>query len=590
MTKMQWQIAAVRQKLIVRIGLEKLALTFFGAGVLCLLMIVADKLVHLGLKPWHVLAPAGAALAAGLFLTFKSRPTTLMAAVALDDKLGLKEKFSTALAMEGNSDPFARAAVIDAQRAAGNVRLSGHFPLAFPRLGYWALGAMVLAYAATWLPSVDLFNRQQAIDQKQQEQTRIEQSKRIVQEAMAAIEKLPPVVQSSDQIQLAKKNLAEMFANPGTDPDKANRAVQETLTKAKDAMNNMIKENKAFSDVQRTQQMLKTLNDKPISGNGPVSQIQKSISEGNMQEALDEIEKLAGEFEKMDKNDQAKAADDMNKLAEAMNQIANDPQPMKKMEEKLKDAGLNKDQIEQIKENVQKAAEGDKDAQQQLNQMQQQIQQQMQQAGMNPMQQQQMQQAMQQAMQQGQQAANAQAQANQMAQNMQQMAQNMKNAANGQNGNMQQAMQQLQQQLQQMQQMQQGLNQAQQANQNLQQAMNQCNGQCNNPGQGQWKPGDANKQGKGQGGPGIGWGGKGEKSATPFGVEKQIDPSVADEKGQVLASVLIKDPNSIHGESTRQLQGIIDAGLANEGGDVEDTQTDRRRQEIEKRYFNSLKN
>lgn len=593
MTRMQWQIAAVRQKLVLRIAVEKMAIAFFGAGILCLLMVLADKLVHLGLRPWHALIPAGLAAAFGVFLTFKSRPSTLMTAVAIDEKLGLKEKFSTALAMEGNADPFAQAAVLDARRVAGTVRLSGHFPLEFPKMGYFALGAILLAYSATWLPQLDLFNLQQRNEIKHQEQANIEQSKRIIQEAMTAIEKLPPVMQSNEQIQIAKQNLSDMFAQPGTDPDKASRAANEALSRAMDAMNKQIKENKEFSDIRRTEQLLKSINDKPISGNSPVSKIQKSLSEGNLEETLEDIQKLADQFNSLDKNDQEKAAKDMKQLAEALQQIANDEQPMKKMEEKLKDLGLKQEQIEQMKENIQKAAEGDQDAQQQINQLQQQMQQQMQQAGMNPMQQQQMQNAMQNAVQQAQQAANAQAQANQMAQGMGQMAQGMQQMAQGQNGQgMQQGMQQLQQQMQQMQQMQQGLAQAQQANQQLQQAMGNCNGngdgQCKNPGQGQWAPGEANKQGNGMGKAGIGAGGQGPKKTSPYDVKKEIDPSAVDEKGQVLASVLIKDKTEA-GVSTRTLQGIIDASLANEGGDVDDTRADRRTQEIEKKYFESLK-
>ena len=61
-------------------------------------------------------------------MALRNAPTKFDAAVAIDDRLGLKEKFSTALAFAGSDDPFAGLAVADAGRAAGKGRFAQEVP------------------------------------------------------------------------------------------------------------------------------------------------------------------------------------------------------------------------------------------------------------------------------------------------------------------------------------------------------------------------------------------------------------------------------------------------------------------------------
>ena len=105
-----------------------------------------------------------------------------------------------------------------------------------------------------------------------------------------------------------------------------------------------------------------------------------------------------------------------------------------------------------------------------------------------------------------------------------------------------------------------------------------------NPGQGEWKPGEIDKQGNGMGGPGIGQGGQAPKAAAPFGLKQEISKSHYDDKGKHLASVYVKD-RSIRGQSKLELQKAIEAAAADEGDDVDDSRVDRRSQKVMEEYF-----
>jgi hypothetical protein len=601
MSRLDSHVSSVQRKLAVVTFVEWLAMSAFVLAVLAFVVVLADKALHIGVSRMFLWVGLGAIVVVAMVMAGVYWPSRSTAAVKIDERLNLKEKFSTALHVRGMNDPFARAVVKDAEQTADKVRLAGQFPVQFPRIGYVAMGVAVLSLCAwKFVPNMDLLGRQKQQEAKKQEELQIEQTKNQVKEALAKIEQLPPALQTDEGVRVARKELEEVLKDRHPEPAKAARRVVESLSKADEALKNQIKNNQAFAQAQKNEMMFKGMNP-PIEAKGPVAETQRALAKGDFEKPLEEIKKLGDEFKKMNEEEKKQAADQMQKMAEALKQIANDPRAQQKLQDQMKQMGINQQQIQQAQQMMQKAAAGDKQAQQQMQQMQQQLQQQlaqqMQQQGANQQQIQQMQQQLQQAMQQAQQAANAQQQAAQMAQGAQQMAQAMQQQ--GQQGGQQQmadGQQAMQQALEQMQAMQQDLQRAQNAQQQMQQQMAQAGGQCNGDGQGQgqkdgpgntgqWKAGDPDgKRGNGQGGPGQGAGGNMGKQGAAFGTKEENSPSQYDEKGKHLASVFVKD-RSIKGESRAQLEEIIKAGRADEADDVDDTRADRRAQEVQKKYF-----
>ena len=585
MSRLDTHVAAVQRKLTLGIFVEWFAAAAFVLAVLALLTILLQRALLVGIPRETLWVGLGLVLLVAIIFTVMNRPTRAAAAVAIDQKLSLKEKFSTALHVRGMADPFAQAVVRDAEQTAEKVRLQGQFPLAFPKAGYGAIFVGVIAFLAfMFVPQMDLMGKKEALAKKQEEERKIADTRKILEQALVKIESMPAAIRGNEQISMAAAEIADMLKEKTLDPETAARRAHAELSKAEEAMKQQIERNKDFAQAQKNEAMFKSMTP-PMDAKGPVSEAHRQIVKGDFNKAADDLKEVAKKFNELTPEEKEQARKQMENLAQALNKMAQDPRAMQKMAEDLQKAGMNKEQAEKAAQQMQQAANGDKQAQQNL-------QQQMQQAMQNMNQQQK--DAMQQAMQQAQQAMQAQAQAQAMAQAAQQMAQAMQQMQGGQQGGqanqqMADAAAQMQELMDQLDAMQKDAEQMAAAQQALLEAMAQAGGQAKGDqdgpgGQGQWEAGDIDKDGNGMGGPGRGRGGQAPKSNAPFGTKQEISKSHYDEKGKHLASVFVKD-RSIKGESKLELQKAVRAAAADEGDDVDDSRVDRRSQKVMEEYF-----
>src|SRR4051794_9863635 len=160
MSRLDNHVRAVQNRLALLRLVEALvwAVLAFAAGFA--LVIVVERGVRLALpRPvWFFWGGVAVAGLAALVYAIVKRPTARYAAVAIDAKLGLKEKISTALYVRPSSDPFAVAAVKDAERTAENVVVQSrrYFPMRVPvRVASLAAVMIVLALCLkAWMPQM----------------------------------------------------------------------------------------------------------------------------------------------------------------------------------------------------------------------------------------------------------------------------------------------------------------------------------------------------------------------------------------------------------------------------------------------------
>lgn len=633
MSRIDHHVTAVQNKLalsrfVVALGW---ALLVF-AGVVWINILV-DRLLAARLPRWDLLfwIGAGIAVAAAIGYAVWRRPDKRTAAVAIDERLGLKEKFSTALYARGLNDPFAAAAVRDAEASAAGVDLHGKFKLSFPRVGY----AAMLALAAVWatnefLGPQNLFASPTEVAKRNETQREsVKQAKELVKSALATVEQAPKAVADDEKIALAKKELERAMNLADKDPVAAKRTALKAQQEMQDAIKQKIKDNQKFAEAENNDKLLKTMSSPPSEEKGPVADAHRSIAKGDFTSAVDELTKAVENFDKMDKKEQEKAAQQMQNMAKQLQKMANDPKAQQQMQQQLQQMGANQQQAQDIAKKMQQAAAGDKQAQQQLQQMQQQLQQQMN-NGQGPTQQQQQQ--IQQMMQQMQAQANTQQGAQAMAQAAQQMAQAMQQQAGqkqnpnqqgqqqqGQQGQQQQqqqmaqGQQQMQQQLQQMQANQQDMQQmaaaqqaAQQGAQAAQDALNgnqqgkggqqpgqqdgqggEGEGQGQQAGKGQQNGGQGNGNQPGMGGEGQAMGDRSAKQAAPFTVKQEVSQSQENDKGKILASRWVK-AGSFKGESKAELADVAASIEQAQTDEVEQERITGQAREAQKKYFNSL--
>ena len=528
MTRLDRHVSTVRGRLALAIFVEAVAWALLALAAAVFLALLAQRLLAFALpRPelWLAGGAGVAVLAAGAYALVR-RPDPHGAAVAIDRELGLKEKFSTALHVRrtaDQSDPFAAAAVRDAERTADSVDLSRRFAPEFPRAGY-GLAAAALAVFLGYLliPSVNLFGREQQVADARADRDRQaerDEAKANVEQVLAAAEMAPRSVAEQEQIQLAKATMQDLLARPIADPQQANRTAAAAAKDLEEALKQQAATGEKFAQAKQDAKLYRQM--QPADdAQGPAADAQRNVAQGNLAEAAKDIGDLAQDFEKMSDAEKQAAQDQMKAMAQQLKDLADDPAAQQQVQQQLQQAGMTQEQAQQAQQLMRDAAQGDKQAQQQLQQMAKQAMQQMNNGqGPSPQQQQQIQQMMQQMQAQ----ANTQQQAQQMAQAAQQMAQAMQQAQ--QQGAQQQQAQQGQQakQGQQQQQGQQGQQgqQAQQGGQQpgQQQANNQQGGQ---PGQGQQGQG---QQGQGQQGqqPGQGQGGQGGGQQMAQGAQAMQD-------------------------------------------------------------------
>jgi hypothetical protein len=622
MSRLDQHVLLVQNKLTLGKFLDALARAVAVFGVIVLIAIVIDRVFQVRLPRLSVWLWSGLGSAAALAAAYAiwRRPGAHEAAVKIDERLNTRDKFATALHARGMNDEFAHAALLDAERTADNVSLHKRFPLSFPRAAYATVGVAVLVLATLlWLPTFDLFGKEEQARRQAEQTAKVEQGKRQLKDALAQVAAVPAALQKDEKIQLAKANLELALKQGATDPARSQRTAAKALQDVNEAIKQQIKNNAKYAEAQNDAKMLRQLQ-VPKDETGPVADAQRAIAKGDFSDAVNELSKLGEKFDKMDKAEQDKAAQQMKNLANQLQQMAQNPQVQQQLQQQMQQMGMNQQQMQQAQQLMQQAAQGNPQAQQQMQQMAQQMMKQMNNGqGPNPQQQQQIQQMMQQMQAQ----MNNQQQAQQMQQAAQQMAQAMQQAAQqqGQQGQqnqqggqqqaqqqMNQGAQQMQQQLQQMQAVAQDMQQIAAAQQNAanaaRQAMNGMNGQQGQQGQdaggGQWQGagdnqgGDQNRPWDGQARDGMaptqGGQGAGDRSAkqqAPYAVKPEMDPSQDDEKGRILATTLVKG-DALKGESKEALKEVTESALKEAAEEVDQDRVSRQAQRVVREYFSSM--
>ena len=626
MTRLDRHVASVQTRMTLAVFLRALAWAGIGFAVVVWAAVVIDKLVQLTPpRPmlWFWIG-LGLTFVGAFAYTIWRRPTRQQAAVAIDERLGLKEKFSTALFIRPSKDAFAMAAVRDAESTADKVSLQKRFPIQIPTVLGGTAAAIVLVFLTAWLlPTFDLFGvqarRQASANELVEQQTQARES---IRKAIAQIEAAPKAVADKPEIKMALHDLKELRNNPTVNPEHASRTAQKAVQDVQEAIKEKIKQNRDYAITQEELKDFKNIAP-PADEQGPIAEAQRALSQGKLDAAVDNLDQAVKNWDKMSDKDKEKAAQQAKNFANALQKLANDPKVQQNVQKQLQQMGANQQQAQQIQQMMQAAAAGDKQAQQQVANAAKQLAQQMNQNGkMSPQQQRQMAQQIQQQMQQMQQQTNNQVNAQQLAQLAQGLQKAMAQSAQGgrpgaqnpqakngqQAGKGQQANQQManaaKQMQQQMQQMQAVANDAQsvaagqggqdgqgdgQGNNNQGGKNGQGQGWQGNPGQwgaGQPKPGQGQAQG---GGPGIGAGNnRPAPEVAPFQTKQEVDSSQRDEKGKILASTFVK-AGSIKGEAKMEMHKVLPSVEKEATDEVDEQRIPRQDAGVVRDYFGNIR-
>jgi hypothetical protein len=618
MSRLDRHIQTVRNKLALGTFLRTWGWAILILGAAVWLVVLGQKtldraLPHRWAMFWIGLA---AATACAMAWTLVRRPSPAAAAIAIDQALGLKEKFSTALYVRPSADPFAKAVVLDAQNTAQSVSLYKRFPLQFPRPAA-AAAAMFLAamLTAQLMPTMHLWGK--TVDNplaapKPAVQTSQEPWLR---DQLPKIEQGTKLLSNNDEIRRAADELDRAAKTKEGDELHARRSTLSALQDYQKAMKQELEKNQDFQTAQGTRQQLAELSGAQDQST-PVGKAHNELKAGDLDAAMSDLAKAVNDFDKLSPQQQEKMIQQAQRMAQDLARAGHDPKVAQKITQQLLQMGATQAQAQRMAAAMQQAAAGDKQAAQQLQQMAQQMAQQMN-NGQGPTPQQQR--IIQQMMARSQGLANSQAQASALASSSQQLAAAMSQCHSGAPGQkpgqgqaMSQASANLQQQLQQMQAQAKdaaamkaaadaaaqsaadaaaGLNPTSPAGAGGQESGSgqDATGQAH-AGQGPGGPGGAGGAGQNPGGgPGRGHGGgkNPDMAETPFHMRQELDPSKDISSGRTLASRYVKagiDP----GQSEAALRDAAAAAEKDAPDEIEQDHISRDAQETVKDYFTTI--
>ncbi|MFK7961326.1 MAG: hypothetical protein AB8G96_12475 [Phycisphaerales bacterium] len=554
--------AAAGRRLAAGRFLRGLHVVGVGVAIVALVLAVADRLGTSDFVPWlwTWIALGAVAVVGAIVVARRDRPSELAVAVAVDERLGLRERLSNALQAGGDAagrnDGFSRAVIADGLVAARDPRtresLGRRFPVRGPRNAWLAPLFVVIAVVMLQLPQTGLIA---AADEPEVDEIAAETAR---EEATAAIEMVSKSLKESPELDGELGDLAEQLSLDGDladdlkKPEDIKRDAIKKLTDVSERLEEILSSEDAQSMAQ-VENMLAQLE----PADGPGAELSNALRKADFKAAREALEDMLNDVQngEMSPEAQEQLAEQLQQMAEQMQQMADQQDAL---EQALKQAGLDP----QLANNPQAMQQAIEQAESLNDQQKQQLQQQMQ--------------AMQQAKQTMQQMAG-------MCQNMgQSMGQKGQQGQSGQQGQGQQGQQgqmgqsgqAMSQQLSDMEAMQQMMNQAQAM-------LGQCQGQK----QGLGAPSMSGKMGQNGGQQGSG-ALRNDVQAAPGKTVMQKE-EVPMMEGEVIARMLV-DGEPITGEAKARIRDVVRAQSSGFDEAIDESPLPRRYHDAVKHYFGQL--
>lgn len=565
MTSCERLVSVARSRLRLRRAVEAVPRATVAAAIALLAAFLAGKLLPIEMPEWWIASVviSVCALAAVAIRAAIQPPTALEAAIEADRALGLRDRLSIAVASRGSDDPFAQAAVADAERRAADPALRATLRRSLrpgtPQGWWWAIPVIVVAVlvealvpAISWTPSANA-----------------EESVAARDEANEALAELETAIREQPELESALGD-SDLLGEDGEDPFEALEDPQEIRLEAirrMTALEERLESVLAGEDAAAAEAMRDALSELDVPSEGLAQELALAMRLGDYAKASEAIEAMRERFEKSpeeggltDEERQA-LAQELEKLAEQFEKLAAEQQSL---DEALRAAGvdpaqageLSPEDLERLQQALENASNLNESQRQELMKM-------------------------------AQAAQRSQSQSKAMSEAMKQMAsqcQGGQNAPEGRNSQSGEFGSNAQQMLSQMQSMQQMLQQARAA-------QSACRAKARGLGsQGFMRPGsgESDEPGPGMGGRGRGRGGVAPRTETETANEIVREAGVMRE-GDVIMRTLIEGEIEV-GEASVPLERIernLEASAP--GAATEEDPVPPHLREAHRHYFGSLK-
>jgi hypothetical protein len=345
MAELEKQVRRVLRRLSVQQFAEILVWCWVASLTAALGWITVEKFWRPIVEPWvTVAASLGLGVLAALVIWIFRRPSSLDAALALDEAFALKERVSSTLTLPTDlrETPAGTALITDTARRVETIDVGEKFGFALPRMAWVPLVPAILMFLVASFLKIDKSGTVEAKVDNKKELDQIKQSTKVLTKRI------------EEQQQKAKESgLTE-----------TEKLLAELATKAKDAVEDgpEMDQKKALAKMSEFQDALKERREKlgsseqlqkqleklkSMTETGPADKFAEAMKQGDFKKAADELSKLTEQMKsgKMDEAQMKALQKQLGQLKDQLEKLANVEERKKQLEEQLKKAGMPDDQI-----------------------------------------------------------------------------------------------------------------------------------------------------------------------------------------------------------------------------------------------------
>ena len=291
---------------------------------------------------------AAGALVASLVWSLVGRPDRHVAAAALDEAAGLRERVSSGLYCTASVDPFEHAVLQDAQDVAGSVSVRQHIKLRFPTPAVYTTVALVVAVVMLLLPD-GMLERSEARERRELAR-RIERTRVEVKQRLEPIKRIAETNPALEDLKAELEKLEQEPAGKLTNPQDIRREAVKKIDKLSDALRQQ-RASARFDQVSETKRMLRRIRQQ---NQGATQKLSKALARGDFKGAREEVSQLQDMLATLKHTEDQEMVRQMQKqlkdLAGQLEKTADD----KRLREKLERAGVKKEDIERMLRNLTK--------------------------------------------------------------------------------------------------------------------------------------------------------------------------------------------------------------------------------------------
>lgn len=363
MSILQSQVRRAHRRLGFNVLLERFAIALIATSGAWALVVLAERLFAFGL-PVNIVnyAALGVLTAITLIGASLHRVSVLAAAVELDKAASLKERMSSALAIDARqaqSDPFAAALMRDAEALAGKVHVPQAVPLRAPTLWPWSAATVTTAALLFFfMPQFHLFAPEaKAAEAGVDPRVAKKDSEKIASAVNQKLERMREF--TKDKPELA--NLTDAI-KPLEMPEKGvvkPEDVQRDAVKVLDQLADKLEEKRGdekFKALDQLKQMLPQLNRQKAEN--PAAKLADALANADFKQANDEMKSLQKDLSDASKAGTPEAQEKMQKLQESMQKLSEDLKKLNNDDKLQKDlqnkAGLSEQDAKKLLNEVSK--------------------------------------------------------------------------------------------------------------------------------------------------------------------------------------------------------------------------------------------